>query len=137
MPRYATPIPELDLGFMNTDHRDELALLEAAAAAASATPTDRAAVLSRLGALAEHTQAHFERENAVMREVGFPAYPVHRAEHDRVLAEFGAAVAAYAEGGDAARLLAYLDDLVAGWFPSHMASMDTITARFARMQGKS
>ncbi|MFO0583921.1 MAG: hemerythrin family protein [Anaeromyxobacter sp.] len=136
MPRYTTPIPALALGFMNDDHAEELQLLEAAAQAAAATPPDRAAVLSRLGALAAHTQAHFEREEAVMREVGFPPYPVHKAEHDRVLAEFGGEVAAYERGGDAARLLAYLDAVVAGWFPQHMASMDTITAQFSAMRGK-
>ncbi|MFT3915010.1 MAG: hemerythrin family protein [Anaeromyxobacteraceae bacterium] len=137
MARYSTPIPALALGFMNDDHAEELQLLEAAALAAAATPPlDRAAVMARLGALAAHTQAHFEREEAVMREVGFPPYPVHKAEHDRVLAEFGGEVAAYEAGGDAARLLAYLDAVVSGWFPSHMASMDTITAQFAAMRGK-
>jgi hemerythrin len=71
-----------------------------------------------------------------MREVAFPAYPIHKAEHDRVLAQVGAEVEAFASAGDAARLVAALDALVAGWFPSHMASMDTVTAQFAAMRGR-
>jgi hemerythrin len=134
MLRYDVPIPNLSLGFMNDDHKEELALIEAAAAALAAG--DAEALRAGLAALAVHTRAHFQREEEVMRAVRFPAYPVHKAEHDRVLAELGAETSAYAEAGDAARLLGYLDAMVASWFPTHMATMDTITARFATAAGQ-
>jgi len=102
MARYDVPIPELPLGFMNDDHREELALMEAAAAALVAG--DREALVAGLEALAEHTRAHFEREEEVMRTVRFPAYPAHKAEHDRVLAELASEATAWLEAGDAARL---------------------------------
>jgi len=133
MARYDVPIPELPLGFMNDDHREELALMEAAAAALVAG--DREALVAGLEALAEHTRAHFEREEEVMRTVRFPAYPAHKAEHDRVLAELASEATAWLEAGDAARLLGYLDAVGAGWFPTHMATLDTVTARFAAMAG--
>jgi hemerythrin len=126
-------IPELALGFMNDDHREELALMEGAAAALVAG--DRDALAAGLEALAEHTREHFEREEEVMRAVRFTAYAAHKAEHDRVLADLAGEATAWLEAGDAARLLGYLDAVVAGWFPTHMATMDTITARFAAMAG--
>ena len=134
MLRYDVPIPNLSLGFMNDDHKEELALIEAAAAALAAG--DAEALRAGLAALAVHTRAHFQREEEVMRAVRFPAYPVHKAEHDRVLAELAAEATAYADTRDAARLLGYLDAVVASWFPTHMATMDTITARFAAAAGQ-
>jgi hemerythrin len=133
--RYTVVIPKLALSFMNEDHRAELDLAEAAAAAA--VSGDRPKLLESVGALANHTREHFAREEEVMRAVGFPAYPVHKAEHDRVLAELAEWSERLGKDGDSRRLLAHLDGLVRDWFPEHIATMDTVTAHFASGRGRS
>ncbi|BDG03085.1 hemerythrin family protein [Anaeromyxobacter oryzae] len=125
-------IPELPLAFMNSDHAEEVRLLEDLGVALDAHRKGGAAqpVLERLALLAVHTREHFLREEQVMRETAFPAYPIHKAEHDRVLAEMDQEARRFREGGDPARLWSYLFEVVPAWFVQHIRTMDHMTARF-------
>lgn len=130
----ATRLPRLGVAFMNADHAHEIALLEAVEAALAAHGRGAgtlAAVLERLSLLAVHTREHFLREESMMRETGFPAYPQHKAEHDRALAEMDAEARAFRERGDAARLSRYLFEALPEWFLHHIRTMDHVTAGFA------
>ncbi len=127
-------IPQVAVAFMNADHAHEVSLLddvEAALAAHGRGEGTLAAVLERLSLLAVHTREHFLREESMMREVGFPAYPQHKAEHDRVLAEVDAEARAFRAQGDVARLSRYLFDALPAWFLAHIRSMDQVTAHHA------
>ena len=98
----ASQVPELPLAFMNADHAQEVQLLEDLGEALTAhrsDPSQLDAVLERLSLLAVHTREHFLREEQAMRETGFPAYPMHKAEHDRVLAEMDLEARRFREGG--------------------------------------
>ena len=100
-------IPQVALPFINDDHREEGRLLNELADAVKAHRTGAVpveTVLHRLEALFAHTQEHFAREEAAMREVGFPPYPVHKGEHDRVLEEMESEETHFRETGDTARL---------------------------------
>jgi hemerythrin len=66
-----------------------------------------------------------------MRETRFPAYPVHKAEHDRVLAEMDAEARRFREQGDAARLSRFLFEALPAWFVNHVRTMDAVTTRHA------
>jgi hemerythrin len=126
-------IPELPLAFMNTDHAQEVRLLEDLGEALSAHRDGKGtlgAVVERLSLLAVHTREHFLREEQVMRENRFPAYSAHKGEHDRVLAEMDAEARRFREGGDPARLWTYLFETVPTWFVDHIRTMDSVTARF-------
>jgi hemerythrin len=128
----SSQVPALPLEFMNADHAEEVRLLEDLGVALDAHRQGGEAhpVLERLALLAVHTREHFLREEQVMREAGFPAYPVHKAEHDRVLAEMDQEARRFREAGDAARLWSYLFEVVPAWFVQHIRTMDSITARF-------
>ena len=129
----ASQVPELPLAFMNADHAQEVQLLEDLGEALTAHRTDPSqldAVLERLSLLAVHTREHFLREEQVMRETGFPAYPMHKAEHDRVLAEMDLEARRFREGGDPDRLWTYLFKTVPAWFVHHIRTMDRVTAQF-------
>ena len=123
-------VPRVALDFMNRDHeafaaawRDIVAMLEA--------PSPQvAAVADSLDHLIDHTKVHFAEEEQCMLRHGFPPYPVHRAEHERVLAEMAGRAAAWRATGDAATLLAWLEKGVAPWFLEHLGTMDSVTARF-------
>lgn len=129
------PFPVVAVDFMNRDHaafadihRRLLDLLDDGAAHAS---IDHA-----LDDLLRHTRVHFADEEQLMRDVGFPAYPIHQAEHERVLAEMAAQVDSWRRERDLEALGGWIRTDVPEWFVGHIASMDTMTARFAGMQGR-
>lgn len=127
-------VPRLPIAFMNADHAEEVRLLadlDAALAAHERGEGLLATVLERLSLLAIHTRGHFLREESLMREVGFPAYAAHKAEHDRALAQMDAEARIFRDGGDAARLARYLFEALPAWFLDHIGTMDLVTARFA------
>lgn len=131
-------VPDLPVPFMNEDHAREAALVNGVLAALAArAPGDErslALVLERLSVLAVETREHFLREESMMRETGFSAYPAHKAEHDRVLAEMDAEVRIFRQEGDGARLSRYLSEALPAWFVNHIATMDLVMARFAARQ---
>jgi hemerythrin len=126
-------IPQVPLDFVNADHREEGRLLNAVADAVGALEAglgDAAAALASLAALRDHTAAHFGREDDAMRRTLFPAFPVHHAEHVRVLTELDDEIRRFRETGDAARLRAWVLGDVPRWFVDHIQTMDLVTARF-------
>ena len=83
-------IPQVALPFINHDHREEARLLNDLADAVTGHQAGKVpveTVLHRLEALFEHTQEHFGREEEAMQKAGFPPYPMHKGEHERVLEE--------------------------------------------------
>jgi hemerythrin len=127
-------VPTLPISFMNEDHQRERALvndLEEALTAHTRGDADTLEpVLGKLALLAVHTREHFLREEAAMREAGFPAYPVHKLEHDRVLAEMNREASLFRARGDAERLRRYLFEALPDWFRRHVRTMDVVTAQF-------
>lgn len=136
MPNTALPFPVVAVDFMNRDHaafadlhRRLLDLLDDGAPHAS---IDHA-----LDDLLHHTRVHFAEEEKLMRDVGFHAYPVHRGEHERVLGEMAQQADAWRRDRDLDALSGWIRTAVPEWFVAHIATMDTMTARFAGMQGRS
>jgi hemerythrin len=130
-------IPQVALAFINDDHREEGRLLNELAQAVRQHRDGKApveAVLHRWEALFLHTQAHFGREEKAMQEAAFPPYPLHKAEHDRVLEEMDVEGEHFRETGDTARLRAYVTEGVPAWFIQHIQSMDAVTAQFVAMR---
>jgi len=131
-------IPQVPLDFINADHREEARLLNDLAEAVTALRAgrgDAAAVVGRFEVLFRHTREHFAREEQAMRESGFPPYPMHQGEHERVLAELAAEGRTFDETGDADRLWRYVSTTVPSWFVNHIMSMDLVTARFVSSRG--
>ena len=131
-------IPQVALPFMNEDHRVEADLLNQVAEAIDALAGGRgekSQVLARYDALLEHTEEHFERENQAMQRAGFPPYPVHRGEHDHVLAEMRQVRDAFEKTGALPPLQKYVKQAVPSWFVAHIESMDAVTAGFVTARG--
>lgn len=129
-------IPQVALSFMNDDHHLEACLLNELVDALRGQGRGgaKAEILECLDALLDHTREHFAREESAMEDSGFPAYAVHKAEHDRVLEELKAEARAFQARGDAARLTAYVCETVPAWFVQHIQSMDLVTSRFVAAQ---
>lgn len=64
-----------------------------------------------------------------MRVSRFPGTAVHKAEHDRVLAEMDREARLLRQGGDADRLARYLFEALPAWYRAHVRSMDAAAAR--------
>jgi hemerythrin len=131
-------IPQVALSFVNDDHREEARLLNALGAALRAhrdgvAPVE--AILHRFEELFLHTREHFGREEAAMQRTAFPAQPVHKAEHERVLEELEAEGEHFRETGDTTRLWRYVSEAVPAWFLAHIETMDHVTAAFIASRG--
>ncbi len=122
-------LPRVAVDFMNHDH-DEFAALRATLLDQIAGGTADA-VDSLLDALHQHTIRHFAAEEKLMQETNFPVYPVHKEEHDSVLADMVTRIAHWRQHGDLDALQKWLDMGVGDWLVNHIASMDTVTAQFA------
>lgn len=121
--------PQVALAFMNHDHAEFVEMREQLLAAL-AQEGNTAEVDALLDRLMEHTRTHFGEEERQMREAQFPPYPVHKGEHDRVLADMETHVAQWQQERDAAALRSWLDKDVGDWFVNHVGMMDFVTARF-------
>ena len=125
------------LDFINDDHREEGRLLNELAEALvlhRAGRTGPEPVVACFEALFDHTREHFDREDQAMRDHGFPPYPMHHGEHQRVLAELAAEGRHFGQTCDADRLHTYVTRTVPAWFVTHIQSMDRIAAQFVSMQ---
>jgi hemerythrin len=130
-------VSQLAIPSLDADHLEEARLINEAADAVDAHRAGRLdvrSVVARLDALYAQTRAHFEREEAMMRASSFPEYPIHQAEHERVLEELDAEERRFKDGADPERLRAWLARMPA-WFEGHVGTMDLATARFAKEWG--
>jgi len=128
--------PQVALDFMNHDHAEFVALRDKLLGLLS-YPAPNAGVGTLLDELLEHTRHHFAEEERLMQESHFPPYPMHKGEHDRVLADMAAKIESWKQVQDTAALRQWLDRNVGDWFVNHVSTMDLITAHFIKAQGKS
>jgi len=133
-------IPLVSIDFMNQTHLEEVEMVNTLMVAVkeklSGTQND-SEISQQLEQWLEHTKAHFARENELMQETCFPAFPVHADEHDIALNRMKTVVGAWEQNKDIQLLNDYVFTLWPNWFKAHVSSMDKITAEFAVMNGYS
>jgi len=117
------------LGFQDEDHEEAVGLMNALQVC---TDEELPALFEQLFS---HTKAHLERENELMERIGFFAMPMHKGEHDRVLAEMQD-FKVRLDAGEIDAVRHYLQETLPSWFLDHLNSMDTITAQFALQVGE-
>jgi hemerythrin len=133
-------IPLVSIDFMNNTHQQEADIVNALArniTARKSGTADDAEITRLLDEWLQHTIAHFERENELMQQTGFPAYPVHAEEHEIALNRMQAVVDAWHQNQDIDLVTDYVFTLWPAWFKGHVNSMDMITAQFALQNGYS
>lgn len=121
--------PRVAIDFMNNDHAEFVALrkhlLDLLHAGADHTQVD-----AMLDNLLEHTRLHFAEEEKEMLAAHFTPYPVHKGEHDKVLADMTARIEAWKTARNVTALSDWLEHAVRDWFVNHVSSMDFVTAAF-------
>lgn len=111
---------------MDADHEAAVAEINAMGDAVVTAPDQLAQLL---GGFLDHSAAHFAREEELMQRYGFPAYPMHLREHQRVLAELESVIARLA-AGETAAVHAYVREALPAWLVQHLHTMDAVTAAF-------
>lgn len=126
-------VPRVALASMNATHAEELDIIERLLAALKAD--DAAATQAAARDFLAHVEEHFSREERLMEQYGFPPYPIHKAEHERMRQQVARACAALDAPPGRAALLRFLREEFLPWLQGHVATMDTATAHFLAMQG--
>ncbi|MGE5547205.1 MAG: bacteriohemerythrin [Solirubrobacterales bacterium] len=117
---------KVGIGFMDSDHDDAAATINALAAASGQARIDL------MRHFVDHCRQHFGREEEMMKAIGFFALAPHSGEHERMLAEL-THVLQRIEGGDV--LDDYFRRELPAWLVQHRNTMDFVTAEFARRMG--
>lgn len=122
-----TPFLHLDFAPLDNDHAEFVQLVDKLS---SAEKSEFVQIFSELCA---HTEAHFQREEALMKLSRFPAEKEHLSDHRRVLGElhrFRVKVTA----GRTMLARAYVSDSLPGWLKLHVDNMDA--ALVAHVKGQ-
>jgi hemerythrin len=82
--------------------------------------------------LGDYVLEHFEAEESLMREGGFPGYAAHRAEHERFKNQFAAMAADFGDKGPSLLVALTLHNWISGWLATHLAGPDAELARWIR-----
>ncbi len=126
-------IPEVAIDSMNRTHASEVELVNRLFELIT-RHLDGAPVEDELAATVNEfrnfVEQHFSREEKLMQEHGFPAYQVHKGEHDRVRTELFGLVDVWDQQQNIQPLADYLANVHPGWAKNHIATMDSMTAYF-------
>ncbi|MBN2816468.1 MAG: hemerythrin family protein [Campylobacterales bacterium] len=119
-------LPMVAVPSMNDTHLEEMIIVNRLESAARSG--DIQSVEKILQEFHEHSIEHFTSEETLMKESGFPAFHVHKAEHDRHLHELEALRKYFDTNRDTKAIVAYLDGNLVKWIIHHIQTMDTVSA---------
>ena len=138
----ANAIPRVDIDFMNHTHAEEMEmvitlsnLITIYMQSDSKTDDQKQGITQALENWLQHTQAHFSRENALMKEVQFPPYSMHAGEHESTLEKMTSIVNEWKLNNDIKSVENFVFNAWPTWFEAHISTMDMMTAKFAVMAG--
>ncbi|NPA51903.1 MAG: hemerythrin family protein [Aquificae bacterium] len=125
--------PKVVLNEMNDIHSTEIDILNQLYEALKdyqQQKTSQEDVSKLLEEFLKDVREHFAFEQGLMEEYQFFAYPMHRAEHDRVLMELLELKKEWEKEKNPNTLLDYLENQFVPWIVNHVQTMDTVTAMY-------
>jgi hemerythrin-like metal-binding domain len=122
-------IPRVALNDMNKVHDVEIEIVNKLYGAIVEN-RDIAEILKYFDEFLNDVINHFTFEQGLMEKYNFFAYPMHRAEHDRVLYELKSLEKMLKEKGDIKTIKDYLENVFKPWIINHVQTMDTVTAMY-------
>jgi len=122
-------IPRVALNDMNKVHDVEIEIVNKLYDAIVKNE-DAAEILKYFDEFLNDVINHFTFEQGLMEKYNFFAYPMHRAEHDRVLYELKSLEKILKEKGDIKTVKDYLENVFKPWIINHVQTMDTVTAMY-------
>lgn len=121
-------LPMVAIPSMNDTHLEEILIINRLSTAAR--ESDMQGVHDILNELLDHTTIHFKNEEDMMVETLFPAYEMHKSEHDRHLHELKSVIKYFLENKEPNAISAYIEGNLTPWLKHHIETMDTMTAMF-------
>lgn len=91
-------------------------------------------VLETLEFLGNYAYEHFDAEEALMRDVGYPNYPEHKRIHDDFRRSLFDLQREVQENGAGALTVVKVNALIIHWMSTHIARHDVEMARFVHEQ---
>lgn len=85
-----------------------------------------------LGELLDYTDTHFDREETLMREHGYPDYAVHKTLHDSFVRQLHDVNSALDAGGEKG---AFVLGFLAKWLSGHILGVDKKLGAYLRERG--
>ena len=125
--------PQVAVESMNATHANEHRLLQELLAALNGDNEE--ALAAAVEAFSTHVHEHFAREEGLMQEYGFPPYPMHKGEHERLLAHLDEICANWQTPEGRAALKRFAEVEYPTWLSQHVSTMDMVTAQFLAMHG--
>ena len=128
--------PALDTGNSEIDSQHR-ALFACASRLVEAVTLGRAAaeVADSIRFQADYVRQHFEAEEALMRQHGYPEVEVHAEIHRRITRRLAEVVAAYQRHGGTGDLIGDVDAMMRGWVSLHIGEKDRDFVEFLRAKG--
>lgn len=135
----ATTLPLVAMDFMNKVHEEDVAIINTLFNAlrnyeADDSQSNQLAITLQFQEWFEHTIAHFQGEEEQMLHYHFPAYEIHKQEHNSALLQMDDIFRTWQSTHNAFALITYLSDSLAPWLHHHIQTMDTATAQFLHTQ---
>ena len=118
---------------MNRDHKDQVEMVNAVLEALDrldGKPASIRAVDEAVEEFTEHTTEHFRHEEDEMAKFQFPAFQMHKAEHDRAIAKMRLVTASWATDRDVDLVRPYFEREFPAWLIGHVTAMDAVSAQF-------
>jgi hemerythrin len=122
--------PALAVGIEEIDAQHQELFARAARFVAALETTDRQEVGILLSYLRMYAITHFGAEEATMREAAYPAYPAHKAEHDRFVKDLLAMSDEHERRGGPGLNKMRVGGWLTRWLHEHVSSTDTALARY-------
>jgi hemerythrin len=119
----AVGVPQLDAQHQELFRRAERAI-------AALRAGDREEVLPLLVYLEEYVVHHFEAEERLMREVGFPGLEGHAALHRAFRADFAGMLRDYRRTGPTALVALTVHNWLSDWLRNHIGGVDVELGKF-------
>lgn len=98
-------------------------------------PTGETFERQALGELVDYTKYHFQREEKLMEEYGYPEFEPHKRQHEEMIAKVGAYMDAYEK--DRESTIDALTGFLKTWLIDHIAGTDQKYSGYLRGKGVS
>jgi hemerythrin len=128
-----TPALEVGIAVVDTQHQELFRRAERLIAALRSG--DRGEVLPLLAYLDEYVVHHFEAEERLMKEVGYPGREAHAAAHQAFRADFAAFVKDFRRTGPTALVALTLHNWLSDWLRMHIGGVDQELGRWVAARG--
>lgn len=127
--------PALAVGLAEIDAQHQELFRRAERLIAALRAGDRGEVLPLLAYLDEYVVHHFEAEERLMKQVGYPGREAHAAAHQAFRADFAALVKDFRRTGPTALIALTIHNWLSDWLRMHIGGVDLALGKFVAARG--